>query len=56
MYNDFQYRLVLLPGSRGDRAKWKHSCQEVECLVFVASLSEYDQVSKMTIQSLRIPS
>jgi GTPase SAR1 family protein len=42
MYNDRKYKLFDVGGQRNERKKWIHCFQEVTCLLFVASLSDYD--------------
>ena len=37
-------RLVDVGGQRSERRKWIHCFQDVTCLIFITSLSEYDQM------------
>lgn len=39
-----QFRMVDVGGQRNERKKWIHCFQEVTAIIFVTSLSEYDQV------------
>lgn len=41
---DLKFRMVDVGGQRNERKKWIHSFQGVTAIIFVASLSEYDQV------------
>ena len=36
------YRVFDVSGARGERRKWQHPAKDVQCLIFVASLAEYD--------------
>mmetsp|Transcript_26204 Transcript_26204/g.37237 ORF Transcript_26204/g.37237 Transcript_26204/m.37237 type:complete len:332 (+) Transcript_26204:135-1130(+) len=38
------FKLVDVGGQRGERKKWIHCFQDVKAIMFIASLSEYDQV------------
>jgi len=41
---DYRFRMVDVGGQRNERKKWIHCFQDVTAIVFVAALSEYDQV------------
>ena len=36
------YRVFDVSGSRAERRKWQYPAEDVQCLIFVASLAEYD--------------
>ena len=38
------FRIVDVGGQRGERRKWIHCFEGVRAILYVASLSEYDQV------------
>ncbi|ETO17177.1 hypothetical protein RFI_20151 [Reticulomyxa filosa] len=38
------FRLLDVGGQRNERKKWIHCFEDVTCIIFVAALSEYDQV------------
>lgn len=42
--NDMKFRMVDVGGQRNERRKWIHCFQGVTAIIYVASLSEYDQV------------
>lgn len=44
--NNYQFQMVDVGGQRGERKKWIHSFDRVNAILFVASLSEYDQVGR----------
>lgn len=39
-----RFRLLDVGGQRSERKKWYHCFEDVTCVIFVAALSEYDQV------------
>lgn len=39
-----EFKLTDVGGQRSERKKWIHQFQDVTCVLFVAALSEYDQV------------
>ncbi|KAG9465710.1 hypothetical protein GDO78_017862, partial [Eleutherodactylus coqui] len=41
--NSVNLRLVDVGGQKSERKKWIHSFENVNCLIYLASLSEYDQ-------------
>jgi len=41
---DLNFRMVDVGGQRNERKKWIHCFEDVTAILFVASLSEYDQV------------
>jgi len=42
-YNGFKFKLFDVGGQRNERKKWIHCFDNVTAVIFVASLSEYDQ-------------
>eukprot|EP00457_Paulinella_chromatophora_P009207 gb/GEZN01009264.1/.p1 GENE.gb/GEZN01009264.1/~~gb/GEZN01009264.1/.p1 ORF type:complete len:354 (-),score=22.47 gb/GEZN01009264.1/:8-1069(-) len=42
--NEFNFRLLDVGGQRNERRKWIHCFENVTALIFVAAISEYDQV------------
>lgn len=42
--NSMQFRMYDVGGQRGERKRWIHSFDDVNAIMFIASLSEYDQV------------
>jgi len=42
--NCYTYRIVDVGGQRNERKKWMHCFEGVTAVIFVAALSEYDQV------------
>lgn len=38
------FRIIDVGGQRSQRKKWIHCFEGVNCLIYVASLSEYDQM------------
>lgn len=44
MMNQMNYRLVDVGGQRSERRKWIHCFDNVKALLFVAAISEYDQM------------
>ncbi|ETO06615.1 G Protein, Alpha subunit family member (gpa-3) [Reticulomyxa filosa] len=40
-----QFRVFDVGGQRNERRKWIHCFENVSCVIFVAAISEYDQVS-----------
>lgn len=39
-----EYRVLDVGGQRSERRKWIHCFENVTALIFIVSLSEYDQV------------
>ncbi|KAL7750983.1 guanine nucleotide-binding protein subunit alpha [Sorochytrium milnesiophthora] len=44
LINEVTYKIVDVGGQRSERRKWIHCFQNVTAIIFVAALSEYDQV------------
>eukprot|EP00301_Raphidiophrys_heterophryoidea_P024610 c8053_g1_i1.p1 GENE.c8053_g1_i1~~c8053_g1_i1.p1 ORF type:complete len:356 (-),score=92.45 c8053_g1_i1:260-1327(-) len=42
--NDIKFRVVDVGGQRSERRKWMHCFEDVHAVIFVAAISEYDQV------------
>jgi len=53
-YNDFKFKLFDVGGQRNERKKWIHCFDNVTAVIFVASLSEYDQKCYEDDQTLRM--
>lgn len=49
-------RVVDVGGQKSERRKWIHCFENVTCLMFLASLSEYDQVLEERETIVRAPS
>jgi len=43
-YEGFQMKIVDVGGQRNERKKWIHSFENVSAVIFVAAISEYDQM------------
>eukprot|EP00475_Leptophrys_vorax_P002497 TRINITY_DN1139_c0_g1_i1.p1 TRINITY_DN1139_c0_g1~~TRINITY_DN1139_c0_g1_i1.p1 ORF type:complete len:358 (-),score=100.38 TRINITY_DN1139_c0_g1_i1:196-1269(-) len=44
VYEGFQMKIVDVGGQRNERKKWIHSFEQVSAVIFVAAISEYDQM------------
>jgi len=53
-YNGFKFKLFDVGGQRNERKKWIHCFDNVTAVIFVASLSEYDQKCYEDDQTLRM--
>eukprot|EP00301_Raphidiophrys_heterophryoidea_P024671 c8086_g1_i1.p1 GENE.c8086_g1_i1~~c8086_g1_i1.p1 ORF type:complete len:358 (+),score=62.48 c8086_g1_i1:288-1361(+) len=52
--DDINFRLVDVGGQRNERKKWIHCFDNVESVIFVASLSEFDQLLREDCETNRM--
>ena len=50
-YKSLVFHMFDVGGQRSERKKWIHHFDNVDCVLFVVALSEYDQVSNSNIYS-----
>ena len=50
-YKSLVFHMFDVGGQRSERKKWIHHFDNVDCVLFVVALSEYDQVNNSNIYS-----